>query len=209
MKKIIYKIKSRIKVDKELSIFLFILLIIGIISGSVFASILNNSDKILVTEHLNSFLTNIQNNTIDPFKSFINNLSQDLLYTIIIWLLGISIIGLPIIILMYFSSNFILGFIIGCILNTFKTKGFLLALIYTFPFEIISLLTLTLLVMYAMSFSFKLIYSVLKKKSIDFKIMINKYLIILAISVIINIITAIYNSYALPNIIKSLITFIR
>lgn len=209
MKKIITKVKNKVKLDKEISLFLIILLIVGIISGSIFASILNNSDKILVSEHLNSFLTSIEQNKLDYFATFKNNLSQDLLNTIIIWLLGISVIGLPIIIIMYFSSSFILGFTVGCIISTFKLKGCLFAFIYAFPSEIISILALMVLVMYSMSFSFKMIYSVFKKKTIDFKIMINKYLIVLIISLITNLITAAYNSYLLPNILKTLITFIR
>lgn len=207
--KIIAKIKNKVNLDKNLSIFLFVLLIVGIISGSIFASILNSSDKILVNEHLNSFLTSIEQNNINYIETFKNNLYQDLLNTIIIWLLGISVIGLPIIIIMYFSNNFILGFTIGCIISTFKVNGCLFALIYTFPFEIINILITMLLVMYSMSFSFKMIYSVLKKKTIDFKFMINKYVIILGITLISNLITVIYSSYLFPNILKSLITFIR
>lgn len=209
MKKIMTKVKNKVKLDKELSLFLIILLIIGIISGSIFASILNNSDKILVNEHLNSFLTSIEQNNLDYLATFKNNLSQELLNTIMIWLLGISVIGLPIIIIMYFSSSFILGFTIGCIISTFKFKGCLFALIYAFPSEIISILVLMILVMYSMSFSFKMIYSVFKKKTIDFKIMINKYLIVLMICLITNFVTSAYNSYLLPSILKSLITFIR
>lgn len=209
MKKIITTVKNKVKLDKNLSLFLFIILVIAIIIGSIFAGILNNSDKILVSEHLNSFLTSIEDNKLDYFVTLKNNLTQDLLNTILIWLLGISIIGLPIIVIMYFSSSFLLGFTIGCIINTFKLKGCLFALIYAFPFEIISILVLMLLVMYSMSFSFKMIYAVFKKKTIDFKIMINKYLIILVISIITNIINALYSTYILPNILKSIITFIR
>lgn len=209
MKKVITKFKNKVKLDKNLSIFLIILLIIGLIAGSIFSSILNTSDKILVNEHLNSFLTNIEQNKINTLETFKNNFFQDLFNSILIWLLGISVIGLPIIIIIYFSSSFILGFTIGSIITTFKLKGCLFAFIYVFPFEIINLLVFMLLVMYSMTFSFKMIYSVLKKKTIDFKIMINKYLIILFITIIINLVTAIYNSYFLPIIIKSLIKFIR
>ena len=207
--KLISKFKNRLKVDKELSLFLIILLIIGIISGSIFASILNNSDKILISEHLNTFLTIIENNKLDYITSFKNNIVSEILFTIIIWLLGISIIGLPIIIIMYFSSNFILGFTVGSIITTFKLKGCLFAFIYVFPSEILKILAQILLVMYSMSFSFKLLYSVIKKKNIDFKLMINKYLIILVICIIVNIITSLYNTFLLPKIIKSIITFIR
>lgn len=209
MKKLTLKIKNKVKLDKNLTIFLFVLLIIGIISGSIFAGILNESDKILVDQHLNSFLTNIEVGQVDYFSIFKSNLISSLFNSIIIWLLGMSIIGIIVIVVMFFSSSFILGFTIGSVISTFGFKGCLFALIYSFPFEIINLLMLLILVMYAMSFSFKLIFSIFKKQTVNFKLIINRYTIILLITLGINIINTLYNSYLMPNIIKSVINFIR
>ena len=209
LKKIILKRKNKIKLDKNLFLFLTILLIVGIISGSIFATILNNSDKILVTEHLNTFLTNIENNNLNYFVSFKNNFITDILNTLIIWVLGISIIGLPIIIIMYFSKCFILGFTIGSIFASFKLKGFIFALLYSFPTEIIGLFICMILTMYSISFSIKMIYSVFKRKTVDFKLLINKYLIILIISLGFDLIVSLYSSLALPSILKYFIKFIR
>ncbi len=209
MKKVIHTVKSKIKLDKNLIIFLLVLLLVGLISGSIFSTILNSSDELLVNEHLNTFLTNIENNTLDYFNAFKSNFITNILQVILIWLLGISVIGLPIIIFIYFSKTFILGFTIGCILNTFKLRGILFATIYIFPFEVINVIITAILVMYSISFSIKMIYSVFKKKTVDFKFMINKYLIILFICLFSNLINSIYSSYVIPNILKNLISFIR
>lgn len=208
MKKTMDKLKNRVKVDKNLLIFLLILVVVGIIVGSIFVTILNNEDQSLTTEYLASFLERIQNGQLDYVAALKNNLISNLGYILVIWLLGISVIGLPIIIIMYFSKAFILGFSIGTILFNYKLKGILFSLIYVFPGQIVNLLAMTVLMVYAISFSLRLIESLVKKKTLDFKAMINKYLIILAIAAVAFILTALYDTYIMPNILNKLMGII-
>ena len=207
--KIMDKLKIKVKLDKKILLFLLILLIIGITVGSIFVTILNQSDKSLVNEHLNDFLNSVEGNKLDFSLALKNNLVSNILYVLIIWVLGISVIGLPIIIFMFFSKTFILGFSVGAIISTFKTKGILFSLIYTFPGQVISLLFLILLVMYSMSFSFKMIYLIFKKKTLDFKIVMNKYFKVLLVVLIAIILMSLYDTYLMPRLVKSVITFIR
>ena len=207
--KIMDKLKFKVKIDKKLLIFLAILLLVGIAVGSIFISILNSSDQNLVTEHLNNFINNIENNKLDYFQALKSNLITNISFVIVIWLLGISIIGLPIIIIMFFSKTFILGFSVGAILSVFKTKGVLFALAYIFPGQVISILFYLLLTMYAMSFSFKLIYVIFKKKTLDFKIVMNKYFKILLFVLIVIILMSLYDTYLMPKLIKAILPFIK
>lgn len=200
--------KLKIKINKKIFVFLFVLMLMGIIAGSIFTTILNSSDKELVINHLNEFIDNINNNKLDYIFALKNNLITNISYVILIWLLGISVIGLPIIIIMFFTKCFILGFSVGAILTTFKLKGILVSLVYVFPGQVISLLFLLLLMMYSMSFTFKMIYAILKKKSIDFKLIMNKYFKILLIVLGIIILMSLYDTYLMPRLIKLLIPFI-
>lgn len=200
--------KLKIKINKKIFVFLFVLMLMGIIAGSIFTTILNSSDKELVINHLNEFIDNINNNKLDYIFALKNNLITNISYVILIWLLGISVIGLPIIIIMFFTKCFILGFSVGAVLTTFKLKGILISLVYVFPGQVISLLFLLLLMMYSMSFTFKMIYAILKKKSIDFKLIMNKYFKILLIVLGVIILMSLYDTYLMPRLIKLLIPFI-
>lgn len=200
--------KLKIKINKKIFVFLFVLMLMGIIAGSIFTTILNSSDKELVINHLNEFIDNINNNKLDYLFALKNNLITNISYVILIWLLGISVIGLPIIIIMFFTKCFILGFSVGAVLTTFKLKGILVSLVYVFPGQVISLLFLLLLMMYSMSFTFKMIYAILKKKSIDFKLIMNKYFKILLIVLGTIILMSLYDTYLMPRLIKLLIPFI-
>jgi len=199
------KLKIKVKIDKNLLVFLFVLGIVGIIAGSIFVTILNNSDKTLVNEHLNTFLNNIKDNKADYLFVLKNNLGTNLIYVLLIWLLGISVIGLPVILIMYFSKLFILGFSIGSIISCYGIKGTLFALAYVFPGQVLSVIGISLITMYSISFSFKLIYAILKKKTIDFKILINRYFKILVIILILIILMNLYDTFAMPNIVKLII----
>lgn len=207
--KIMDKLKFQVKIDKKLLIFLTILLLVGIAFGSIFVSILDNSDKTLVNEHLNNFINSIETDKLDYFQALKSNLITNISFVIVIWLLGISIIGLPIILIMFFSKTFILGFSVGAILSVFKTKGLLFSLVHIFPGQVISLLLYLLLTMYAMSFSFKLIYVIFKKKTLDFKIVMNKYFKILLLVLTIVILMNLYDTYLMPKLVKILIPFIK
>lgn len=202
-------LKNKIRIDKNLVLFLIVLGLTGIIAGSIFVTILNNSDKTMVSEHLNIFLDNIENNKIDYIFALKNNMVTNIAYVLLIWLLGISVIGLPILLILFFSKAFILGFSIGSIITCFKFKGVLFSLVYVFPGNVISLIAIAIVTMYAMSFSFKLIYAIFKKKTIDFKILINRYSSILFIALGVVILMNLYDTFIMPNIIKTLLPIIR
>lgn len=203
------KLQLKIKVDKNLAVFLVVLLLIGISVGALFVSILNSSDKELVTNHLLNFFQNIENNKLDYYSALKNNLIANVLMVLIIWLLGISVIGLPVIVIIFFSKSFILGFSIGSILSTFKIKGIIYGLIYVFPGQILTLLGLLLLMMYSMSFSFKIIYTILKKQVLDFKFIMNKYFKILILVMIIVVVMGIYDTYLMPKLLKMILSFVK
>ncbi len=200
--------KLKIKIDKKLLIFLLVLLIVGIISGSLLVCIINNSDKLLVKEYLTNFVSNTNNGNIDYFFALKSNLTNTLIYVLGIWALGISIIGLPLILIMYFMKAFILGFSIGSIIYSFGFKGILFAIIYVFPGQIITLLALTILMIFAISFFIKLIEALFHKKTINFKLTMNKYLLVLLIVSVVCILATLYDTYLMPRLVKYIAGFL-
>ena len=99
--------------------------IIGIISGILFFTILKDADKETVYNSLETFLTNVNNNSLNYSLGLRSNLIVSLMYVILIWILGISIIGIPIIIFLYFTKVFVLGFTISSFTVKYGIKGIL------------------------------------------------------------------------------------
>lgn len=203
------KLKGTIKVNKKTLLFFTILLIIGIIAGSIFMAILSETDKKLVTDYFNNYISNIENNKLNYLESIKNGLFNNLLYIIIIWILGISIIGIPIVTIMFFIKSFTLGFSIASIVFNYKLKGCLLNFINIFPHQMIYFLIYMLITTYSIFFSLKMINSIINKKNMDFKIMMNKYVKILIISVIAITIGIIIETFITPSLIKIIIPLIK
>lgn len=202
MKKILDKFKAYFKIKKKLFLFLSILLVIGIVAGSIFSITLNDTDTELVNSYLENYINSISNNEINLLDSFVSTSISDLLIIIIIWLLGFSVIGIPIIFIILFYKSFIFGFTIGSILINYKIKGIILSIIYMIPHHIINLLLLMTLITYAYIISSKILKAILKRDKIDFATITHTYAIALGITSITSLILASYGSFAVPNIIK-------
>ena len=208
MKKILDKIQSNIRTNKNMLIFLSILGIIGIVVGTVLNIALNSDDSKLVSEYLNTFIYNLQNNTLDYKGSLINSLITNLGYIMFIWLLGISIIGLPITLFLFFTKTFVLGFSISSIIVNYKLKGCLLALAYVFPHMIINIFIYMILVMYSLSLSIKIFHTIVKRQTLDFKFIMHKYIKILIISIIVILITSAIEIFITPILMKLAISIL-
>ena len=207
--KIVDKLKNTIVINKKMIICLIVIVLVGIITGSLLVAVLNESDKNLVTEYINTFFNNIKDNKLNYIDTLKNSLISNISLIIVIWLLGISIIGIPIITFLYFCKSFILGFSLSSIIMHYKIKGCLIAFLYIFPHQVINIIMLTILMTYALSLSFKLISSFFKKKTIDFKIIMKKYLVILLFSLLISIISSLLEVFLMPKLIKMVIPLIK
>lgn len=199
----IKRTKNNIMKQKKLYLFLIGLVIVGVIAGILFWFVINNEDKLLVTKNLNNFFECIKKgNAINYWGSLFNSLVTGLIYIVLIWLLGISIVGLPIILIIITIKSFIVGFSISSIIASYGFKGILGAFVYTFPHQIIFLLLLILLGFYASSFCFKLFKYLFLKQSINFKDAMRKYFKILIISLIVVLLTSLYETFIATYFIK-------
>ncbi len=209
MKKILSKIRSNIRINKNLFIFLLVIVMVGLASGSVFVTILNNDDKLMVSEYLNNFLTNLNGNNLNYSGTFVNTLIFTIGAVILIWLLGISVIGFALILIFLFIKAFSLGFSVASIIVNFNFKGVLISLAYTIPHHVINMMVYILISSYALVLSYKLISSFTKKKNFNFKDIFNRYSFILLFSVIILFISSLYEVYGAPIVVKFVVSILN
>ncbi len=209
MKKAMDKLVSGLKINRKMLLFLIVLGLIALIVGSIFVVILNATDKSLIKDYLETFINNVDSGKLDYMQALKNISISNYSYIIIAWLLGISVIGIPITIFMYFMKCFMIGFSIASIIINFKLKGTLLAFIYVFPHHIINLIMYTVLILYSLTLSLKIGEAVLKKKSINFKLIINKYLLILILSLIVITLMNLFEVYITPILIKTILPIIN
>lgn len=200
MRKLIFLLKNYYRVNKKYFVFITIIFFIAIMSGSIFTLTLNDTDTNIVSEFFSNYLENI--NKINYINSFVNSLISNIFVVMIIWLLSYSIIGLPIIILIFFYKSFIIGFSISGIIINYKIKGLLMAFLYIFPHQILFILALLYLLVFSVIMSINLFYAVFKHENIRFSS--NNNLIIIFASII-TLLCSVYDSFILPLIMKFMI----
>lgn len=187
---------------KNIYLFLLLIFIIGVIFGSLFITIINDTDKNTVLNQITNFFNEMKSNKIDYLDIFKNSVISNLIYITFIWFLGISIIGIPIIIIMLFIKGFMIGFSITSIIANYKFLGILGSLSYIFPHIILSIIVILLISYHALKLSINLLKSVINKKNINFNEIINRYSMIMLISVIGMIIISLTEAFINPYIIK-------
>lgn len=205
MKKIIKLLKNSFQSNKKLIYFLILFTLIGIIFGSTFILFLNETDKNIVNEYITGFINDIKENKINIYNNFISLNIPNIISLILIWLLGISVLGIPVILFIYFSKMFVLGFTISSFILKYKFKGVIYSFIYLIPSNLIKITIFIVLINYAFTLSFNLIKTFIKRGNINFKPIMKKYIIILVTSILVIILCDIYETVISPIILKFII----
>lgn len=201
MKEIKHGIKTKIKRNKRILSFLFGLALIGVIAGSIFLTFISKSDQTLVEEYVTSFTESIKGGNLNYLEAFKNTFISNIGYSLTIFILGVSIIGIPIIILLYFVKSFMIGFSISSFVFTYGIKGIILSVFYMIP-HFINFIFYTILLVYAIKISILLMHALFGKKEIDLKKPFHKYLTYYVIVLVIIIITSIMESFLVPILLK-------
>lgn len=209
MKKYLDKLKKKLYFNKNLFVFLFVLVIVGLFAGALFSVILSDSDKKMVADYLNDFLLNLSKDELNTNISFFNTLIFTLGFTLLIWIFGISIVGVLLVLPFLFLKSFVLGFSVGSILINFKFKGIILSLLYIVPHHVINLLIYILVCAYSIMISYRMINCMKNKLKFDFKLFMSKYTFILFFSLFILLISSLYESFILPYVLKFAYNFIK
>ena len=177
--------------NKKVNLFVIFIIVLGIISGCLFLVVLNENDKNLVINEINTFMTNIYTNNINNINSFKNSMIEFLIFIMLTWILGMSIIGIVFNIFFIYLKSFVIGFSISSFILIYKYKGILASLVYVFPSQLINILIILILGVYTLLFSkylFKLIF--FKDKSINLGKFFKKYTLGLGICLILSLISS-------------------
>ncbi len=194
--------KKRTVIKNKLLLKLLIISIIFILLGIFYIAILSKSNRQLIQENLNTYLTTL--NKLDYFNAWIRCLSSNLIFIILIWSFGISIIGIPIIILFLIYRSFILGFTISSIIFFYKAKGIIIALIYIIPL-LINLWVIIISSYFGIQFSKNLNKLLFLKKEVNFKHVMSRYFKILIFTIICILISSLIEIYLVPNLLQWII----
>lgn len=193
--------------ETNISIYTFtiVLFLMGIIFGAIVVNSLPYNVKQDLFVYLSRFFGELSSGKIAvPSAMFHESASHYLQYVGFMWLLGISIVGLPIIFILLFLKGIVVGFTVGFLVNQMGFHGFLVSLTSVFPQNLIVIPTFIIVSTAAVGFSFKMIRQLLiKTKKDPLMPEFVKYTSIMFAIVLVLLIVSAYEAYLSPLLIKT------
>src|SRR5699024_8115447 len=129
---------NHIKKHAAIYLFMLILFLTGIIFGAIIVNSMNVTQKLDLFFYLEQFFGKISGeqslDTIDILKS---SSAYHIKYLLLLFILGLSVIGLPVLWILIFLKGIVVGFSVGFIVNQLGLKGLLIAALSIAPQNII------------------------------------------------------------------------
>ena len=192
-----YRIKLT---SKNLFIFLISFSIIALIIGMLFYYFLNNGDKQLAHNSVNNIFE--LKESYDYLNLLKTSLLQNTFSTFLIWVLGISVVGVIACVFIYFCEMFSIGFTIASIFGEYGIKGIFASFCYLVPSKVCYLIIIFLLTFFAIKISYKIIKLCFTSEDVKIKEEIRKYFKILLFSFIVMIVISLMEIFINPFLIK-------
>jgi len=198
--KFLYKVNSRVR---NIYIFLASLVLIGVLSGSSLFAFLSVDDQTLVLNSINSYFMTVEAGEIEYWALFKNSIFVNFIMFTSMAVLGLSLLGAPLVCFFPFVKGFILGFMLSAILFKYKVLGIFLSIIYMFPHLIISMLLTMLLAFYALQFSHAIFKNIFGKRPVSLKNLFIRYIKVYGVCLVGGLIISCYEIFVVPNILRA------
>ncbi|OAB44206.1 stage II sporulation protein M [Paenibacillus glacialis] len=151
-------LRHSFKDQTMLFIFVGVLFLVGVIFGALMVNALSLEQQQDLARYLgNYFVTVDQGSSEIEQVTYWNIALLHLKWVGLIWICGLSVIGLPGILILDFLKGVLIGFTVGYLVGQFSWKGLLFALVSVAPHNLLVIPVLVLCSVAAISFSLHII----------------------------------------------------
>lgn len=151
-------IRQYLKEHLALYLFVSVLFVMGVIFGALMVNALTLEQKQELGSYLNSFFHSMDQDsgsTVNP--TLAGQFGMHVKWLLLIWVLGLSIIGLPLILVMDFLKGVLIGFSVGYLVGQLSWRGMLFALASVAPQNLLVIPAVIICSVSAISFSLLMI----------------------------------------------------
>jgi stage II sporulation protein M len=193
-----------VKKHPKVYIFTFSIFIIGILMGHFTINGLLLEQKQELQNYIQGFMKIFDIEKVDNIEVFNVSLFREVKQVVVLWALGASIIGIPLIFMIVFFRGFTLGFTLGIIGSALGSKGLFTILSIILLKELLIVTVLMSLSVNGIVFSTDIISSLLGKKFLlgNIKIKFLRYTIFAGIQLVVIGIAVALEAVFLPVFIK-------
>ncbi|KMK93664.1 stage II sporulation protein M [Rossellomorea marisflavi] len=205
---------QHVQAHSSIYLFMITLFLMGVIFGAIVVNSLSFAQKEDLYLYLGKFFTEIEGGRMtsseDMFRqSFLHNVKS----LGILWLLGISIIGLPLIFVLVFMKGVVVGFSVGFLVNQMGWSGFLLSFVSILPQNIIIIPAFIFIGAVSASFSITLIRKIFMRGQTSMQLpmipFFSRYVVFLVAAIAIITVAAGVEAYLSPSLMEAVISKIK
>ncbi|MFC7371168.1 stage II sporulation protein M [Fictibacillus iocasae] len=159
-------VHKHIQDNSSLYAFVTVLFLMGVIFGAVVVNSLSFAQKEDLYTYLSRFFMQaLDGSFAERSEIFQQGFSHYIKYIMLIWLLGLSVIGLPIILVLLFLKGVVVGFTVGFLINQMSWHGFLLSFVAVLPQNILLIPAFVFITAASVSFSIRIIMQLAGKRT--------------------------------------------
>lgn len=205
-----YRIQNYVKEHFSLYIFAIILFIMGVIFGSMIVHSLSPDQKQEMITYISKFFHGINQTDqwMESKVAFRQVVFEYLKYLFLLWFLGLSIIGMPFILILLFMKGFMVGFTISFLIAELQWKGFLFSFVAILPQNLLIVPVIIIAGVAGISFSLSLIRARGQNRIRQYQQPFISYSFLMLILGGVLIFASGFESYVSPWLMKSVTTFL-
>lgn len=147
-------LEETVKNQFTLYVFVAVLFVVGVIFGGLMVNALTLEQQQDLASDVNQYIQLMNNGVMaDEAQSFWDRLFFHSKWLLLLWLLGITVVGIPFVLVLDFLKGALVGFAIGSLVSQYAWKGLLFSLVSVVPPNLIIVPALMITSVAAISFS--------------------------------------------------------
>ncbi|KPU44877.1 stage II sporulation protein M [Oxobacter pfennigii] len=176
---------------------------IGVAAGAFTVKSIDDVQKQSLINYLEGFFQILTNTNVDSMSVLSQSIKNNLQTSFIIWILGITVIGIPIALLIIGIRGFIIGFTVAFLINGLGLKGLFFTFSAIVPHNLIVIPCMIASCVISISFSMMIIKDRLAKRwTNNYWQKFFSYCLLMIILFIISIMGSLIEAYIIPVFIK-------
>lgn len=175
----------------------------GIFFGALAAKMINVDQAQHLSDYLNGFLEKVSSVSTAQQQYFRYSVLNNFYVIIAIGILGLTVIGIPLVLVTLFSRGFVLGFTVGFLVREKALKGLLFAVLSVLPHNLIAIPAVLVGSLAAVTFSAFLIKRRFFDRNITKSMNLWPYVMLMLFLCLMTGVAGMVETYITPMIIKT------
>ena len=142
------------KENMHLYIFVSILFVMGVVFGALMVNALTLEQKQDLSRYLGSFFQTVSlGGETASIPTLMQSFGLHFKWILLIWILGVSVVGLPLVLVLDFLKGMLIGFTVGILISQYSWKGMMFIIVSVVPQNMIIVPVIIVSSVAAVSFS--------------------------------------------------------